>query len=73
MASILKKEFLGKVANNEEGRSRVKGRLAEYFSTLRTRAALENFEAASDVEVHKGRRQRRHCDQLRHQPGGHRR
>lgn len=34
VADILKKEFLGKVANSEEGRSRVKGRLAEYFSTL---------------------------------------
>ena len=54
VADILKKEFLGKVANSEEGRSRVKGRLAEYFSTLQDQGSIENFEAASDVEVLKG-------------------
>lgn len=43
--------FLGKVANNADGRDLFKSTIITYLNDLQAKGAIENFEGASDVTV----------------------
>lgn len=50
ITSIFESSFIGKINNNEDGRSLLKGALVDYFATLQNMAAIQNFET-DDVTV----------------------
>lgn len=53
IVSIFEGSYLGKVHNNADGRSLLKGSLVEYFQQLAERSAIQNFNA-EDVTVEAG-------------------
>jgi len=50
IASIFEANYVGKVNNNDEGRSLLKASLVDYFVTLQNMTAIQNFET-EDVTV----------------------
>ena len=53
ITSIFESSYVGKVNNNEDGRSLLKGALADYFATLQNMSAIQNFDT-DDVTVTAG-------------------
>lgn len=53
ITSIFEASFVGKIDNNAEGRSLLKGTLCDYFNSLMSKGAITDFDA-SDVEVAAG-------------------
>ena len=53
ITKIFEANYVGKVNNNDEGRSLLKASLVDYFTTLQTMGALQNFET-DDITVMKG-------------------
>ena len=53
VVTIFESNYLGKVNNNEDGRSLLKSTLVEYFNELQRLNAIQNFET-DDVEVLEG-------------------
>lgn len=53
ITSIFESNYIGKVNNNEDGRSLLKASLADYFVTLENMAAIQNFDSG-DVAIAKG-------------------
>lgn len=43
--------FIGKVDNNSDGRSLFKGTILGYLNDLQSQGAIQNFDAATDIEV----------------------
>jgi len=50
ITSIFESNYIGKVNNNEDGRSLLKASLVDYFSTLQNMGAVQNFET-DDVSI----------------------
>lgn len=46
--------YMGKVDNNDTGRSLLKADLAQYANELQRISAIQNFDAASDINVRQG-------------------
>lgn len=53
ITSIFESNYVGKVNNNTEGRSLLKASLVDYFTTLQTMGAVQNFDT-DDVSVEAG-------------------
>lgn len=53
VASIFESNFIGKTNNNEEGRSLLKAALVDYFNTLQTLGAIQDFET-DDITISEG-------------------
>lgn len=53
VAKIFEANYVGKINNNEDGRSLLKATLIDYFNTLQNMAAIQNFET-DDVTVTAG-------------------
>lgn len=53
VTKIFEANYVGKVNNNDEGRSLLKAALVDYFNTLQNMAAIQNFET-DDVNVADG-------------------
>lgn len=53
ITSIFESNYIGKVNNNEDGRSLLKAALVDYFSTLQNMGAVQNFET-DDVSIAAG-------------------
>lgn len=53
ITSIFESNYVGKVNNNEDGRSLLKASLVDYFVTLENMGAVQNF-VSDDVEIIKG-------------------
>lgn len=53
ITKIFEANYVGKVNNNDEGRSLLKASLVDYFTTLQTMGAVQNFET-DDIMVVKG-------------------
>lgn len=53
ITSIFESNYVGKVNNNNDGRSLLKGALADYFSTLQNMGAIQNFDT-DDITVTAG-------------------
>ena len=53
ITKIFEANYVGKVNNNDEGRSLLKASLVDYFVTLQTMGAIQNF-VTDDVTVTKG-------------------
>ena len=53
ITSIFESNYVGKVNNNENGRSLLKASLVDYFTTLQNMSAIQNFET-DDVTVAAG-------------------
>lgn len=53
ITSIFESNYVGKVSNNEDGRSILKAALADYFNSLQNMGAVQNFET-DDVTVTAG-------------------
>ena len=49
--SIYETNYIGQVQNNKDGRNLLKGTLAEYLNGLQTSGAIEDFDAAEDIQV----------------------
>lgn len=54
ISQIFESNYIGKINNNEDGRSLLKGALVDYFATLQGLGAVQNFDAA-DVTVDAGK------------------
>lgn len=54
LTSIFESNYVGKVSNNTEGRSLLKAMVVDYFNTLLTMGAIQNFET-DDVNITAGR------------------
>ena len=50
VTKIFESNYVGKINNNEDGRSLLKGALVDYFTTLQNMAAIQNFET-DDVTI----------------------
>lgn len=48
------KFFIGKIANNEDGRNLLKAEIIKYLDELQELSAIDNFDAQKDIEVHQG-------------------
>ena len=53
ITSIFESNYVGKVSNNEDGRSILKAALVDYFNSLQNMGAVQNFET-DDVTVTAG-------------------
>lgn len=53
ITKIFEANYVGKVNNNDEGRSLLKASLVDYFATLQTVGAIQNF-VTDDIKVAKG-------------------
>lgn len=53
ITSIFESNYVGKVSNNEDGRSILKAALVDYFNTLQNMGAIQNFET-NDVVISAG-------------------
>ncbi len=53
ITKIFESNYVGKVNNNEEGRSLLKASLVDYFATLQNMGAIQNFET-DDITVAAG-------------------
>lgn len=53
ITSIFESNYVGKVSNNEDGRSILKAALVDYFNTLQNMGAIQNFET-DDVVISAG-------------------
>ncbi|MGL5436593.1 MAG: phage tail sheath subtilisin-like domain-containing protein [Lachnospiraceae bacterium] len=53
ITSIFEGDYIGKVNNNENGRSLLKSSLVDYFVTLENMAAIQNFDTG-DITIAKG-------------------
>lgn len=53
VTKIFEANYVGKINNNEDGRSLLKAALIDYFNTLQNMAAIQNFET-DDVNVAAG-------------------
>lgn len=53
IASIFEANYVGKLNNNDEGRSLLKASLVDYFTTLQNMGAIQNFET-DDITVSAG-------------------
>ncbi len=53
ISTIFESNYVGKINNNTDGQTLLKAALVEYFNTLMTMGAIQNFEA-DDVSVAKG-------------------
>ena len=49
--SIYETNYIGQVQNNKDGRNLLKGTLAEYLNGLQASGAIEDFDAAEDIQV----------------------
>lgn len=54
ITSIFESGYIGKVSNNDAGRSLLKASLVDYFTTLQNMSAIQNFEA-DDVTISAGK------------------
>ena len=54
VANIFEEQYIGKVTNNEIGRSLLGGQISKYLASLQDIDAIQNFEADTDVEVLRG-------------------
>lgn len=53
VTSIFEGSYVGKINNNEDGRSMLKAALVDYFSTLQNMGAIQNFDT-DDVTISAG-------------------
>lgn len=53
VATIFESNYIGKINNNDAGRSLLKASLVDYFTTLQNMEAIQNFEAG-DVSIEAG-------------------
>lgn len=51
---VFESGYIGKVDNNESGRGVFKGEVVGYLTTLQAMGAIQNFDAAADIEVMAG-------------------
>ena len=49
--SIYETNYVGQIQNNKDGRNLLKGTLAEYLNGLQASGAIEDFDAAEDIQV----------------------
>lgn len=54
ITKIFEANYVGKINNNDEGRSLLKASLVDYFTTLQTMGAVQNF-VTDDITVAKGK------------------
>lgn len=54
ISSIFETSYIGKVSNNESGRTLFKGAVVGYLNDLQAQGAIQNFDSATDISIAAG-------------------
>ena len=54
VALIFERSYIGKVNNNDDGRNIFKADIINYLNTLQNISAIQNFDAATDIQIYAG-------------------